>query len=118
MIEGTIEPISVEVQRGLLLDFSQQVAHLRCPQVMAVGHQDHGRVAMPIAAVLARAVDQALDLAVYAGHLTGCQGVLTSPSMAPYPSARLQLRRTPRIQNNSGLPQGLAGPFRCILSLR
>ena len=27
-------------------------------------------------------------------------------------------RRTPRIQNNSCLPQGPAGPFRCILSLR
>jgi len=31
---------------------------------MAVGDQDHGRVAMPIAAVLARAVHQALDLAL------------------------------------------------------
>src|SRR5215510_4069950 len=31
---------------------------------MAVGHQDHGRVAMPIAAVLARGVRQALDLAL------------------------------------------------------
>src|SRR5262249_2009830 len=41
-----------------------QVADLRCPQAMAVGHQDHGRVAMPIAAILARAVHQALDLAL------------------------------------------------------
>src|SRR5262245_38072112 len=31
---------------------------------MAVGHQDHGRVAMPVAAVLARAVHQPLDLAL------------------------------------------------------
>ena len=31
---------------------------------MAIGDQDHGRVAMPIAAVLARAVHQALDLAL------------------------------------------------------
>src|SRR5262249_44835925 len=37
---------------------------LRCPQAMAVGHQDHGRVAMPIAAVFAGAVHQALDLAL------------------------------------------------------
>ena len=29
-----------------------------------------------------------LDLAVCAGHLTGCQGVLTPPSIAPSPSAR------------------------------
>ena len=41
------------------------------------------------------------------GHLTGCQGVLTPPSIAfsPLPAAA---RRTPRIQNNSGLPQGPA----------
>ena len=31
---------------------------------MAVGHQDHGRVAMPIAAILTRALHQALDLAL------------------------------------------------------
>ena len=31
---------------------------------MAIGDQDHGRVAMSIAAVLARAVHQALDLAL------------------------------------------------------
>ena len=31
---------------------------------MAIGDQDHGRVAMPIAAVLARAVHQPLDLAL------------------------------------------------------
>ena len=31
---------------------------------MAIGDQDHGRVAMPIAAVLARAVHQAVDLAL------------------------------------------------------
>ena len=31
---------------------------------MAIGDQDHGRVAMPIAAVLARAVHQSLDLAL------------------------------------------------------
>jgi len=41
-----------------------QVADLRGPQAMAVGHQDHGRVAMPIAAMLAGAVHQALDLAL------------------------------------------------------
>ena len=31
---------------------------------MAVGHQDHGRIAMAVAAALARAVDQAFDLAL------------------------------------------------------
>src|SRR5262249_20109306 len=37
---------------------------LRRPQAMAVGHQDHGRVAMPVAAMLSGAVHQALDLAL------------------------------------------------------
>jgi hypothetical protein len=32
--------------------------------------------------------DHGFDLAVCAGHLTGCQGVLTPPSIAPSPSAR------------------------------
>jgi len=41
-----------------------QVAHLGGPQTMAIGDQDHGRVAMPIAAVLAGAVHQPLDLAL------------------------------------------------------
>src|SRR5262249_8176149 len=41
-----------------------QVAHLGGPQAMAVGHQDHGRVAMAVAAILAGAVHQALDLAL------------------------------------------------------
>ena len=40
---------------------------------MAVGDQDHGRVAMPIAAVLARGVDQALDLALGEIALLDCQ---------------------------------------------
>jgi len=31
---------------------------------MAIGDQDHGRVAMPIAAVLARAVHEPLNLAL------------------------------------------------------
>ena len=31
---------------------------------MAVGHQDHGRIAMPIPAMLAGAVHQPLDLAL------------------------------------------------------
>src|SRR5262245_10932870 len=41
-----------------------QVADLRRPQAMAVGDQDHGRVAMPVATMLASAVHQPLDLAL------------------------------------------------------
>src|SRR6516225_9324210 len=50
-----------------------QVADLRGPQTVAKGDQDHGRVAMPIAAVLARAVHQALDLALGEVSPLDCQ---------------------------------------------
>jgi len=33
-----------------------QVAHLGGPQTVSIGHQDHGRVAMAVAAMLAGAV--------------------------------------------------------------
>jgi hypothetical protein len=74
------------------------------------------------------AADHRCDLAVCAGHLTSCQGLLTplwcpprrladtatvpidqcpaayeQASFSPSPSGPLQ--RTPRIQNNSGSPQ-------------
>src|SRR6516164_4194251 len=61
--DSVLDPVNVQAGLGELDLLPLQVAHLRGPQAMAVGHQDHGRVAMPIAAVLARAVDQALDLA-------------------------------------------------------
>ena len=54
--------MNVEAALGELDLLPLQVAHLRRPQTMAIGDQDHGRVAMPIAAMLARAVHQALDL--------------------------------------------------------
>jgi hypothetical protein len=41
-----------------------QVAHLGGPQTMAIGDKDHGRVAMPIAAMLSGAVHQPVDLAL------------------------------------------------------
>src|SRR5262249_14544840 len=49
-----------------------EVADLRRPQAMAVGDQDHGRVAMPIAAMLSSAVHQPLDLAVGEGASLDC----------------------------------------------
>src|SRR6476469_10024384 len=45
-----------------------QVADLRRPQTVAKGDQDHRRVAMPIAAILASSVYQPLDLAL--GEIT------------------------------------------------
>src|SRR5215475_14342268 len=50
-----------------------QVADLRCPQTVAIGDQDHGRVAMPIAAMLSGAVHQPLDLALGEVSPLDCQ---------------------------------------------
>ena len=41
-----------------------QVAHLGGPQTVAIGDQNHGRVAMPAPTELAGAVHQPLDLAL------------------------------------------------------
>src|SRR5262249_11360598 len=56
--------MNVEAALGQLDLLPLQVADLRGPQAMAVGDQDHGRVAMPVAAMLACAVHQPLDLAL------------------------------------------------------
>src|SRR5262249_8473533 len=40
---------------------------------MAVGDQDHGRIAMPVAAILAGAIDQPLDLALSEIASLDCQ---------------------------------------------
>src|SRR6516165_8616176 len=58
-----LDTVNVQAALGQLDLLPLQVADLRCPQTVAIGDQDHGRVAMPIAAVLARAVHQSLDLA-------------------------------------------------------
>src|SRR5262249_36963398 len=59
-----LDPVNVEAALGKLDLLPLQVAHLRGPQAMAVGDQDHGRVAMAVAAMLSGAVHQALDLAL------------------------------------------------------
>src|SRR5262249_33288490 len=59
-----LDTVNVEAALGQLDLLPLQVADLRGPQTVAIGDKDHGRVAMPIAAVLARAVHQALDLAL------------------------------------------------------
>src|SRR5262245_47272947 len=50
-----------------------QVADLRGPQAVAIGDKDHGRVAMAVAAVLAGAVHQPLDLALGEVSPLDCQ---------------------------------------------
>ena len=62
--DSILHPVNVQAALGQLDLLPLQVADLRHPQAMAVGRQDHGRVAMPIAAVLSGAVHQALDLAL------------------------------------------------------
>src|SRR6516164_4294037 len=59
-----LDTVNVKAALGQFDLLPLQVADLRGPQTVAIGDQDHGRVAMPIAAVLARAVHQALDLAL------------------------------------------------------
>src|SRR5262245_13393279 len=59
-----LDAVNVKAALGQFDLLPLQVADLRGPQTVAVGDQDHGRVAMPIAAVLARAVHQPVDLAL------------------------------------------------------
>jgi len=51
-----LDAVNVQAALGQLNLLPLQVADFRGPQAVAVGDQDHGRVAMPIAAALARAV--------------------------------------------------------------
>ena len=62
--DPVLNTVNVKAALGQFDLLPLQVAHLGGPQTVAIGDQDHGRVAMPIAAVLARTVHQALDLAL------------------------------------------------------
>src|SRR5262245_6315642 len=62
--DPVLDPVNVEAALGQLDLLPLQVADLRCPQAMAIGHQDHGRIPMPVAAMLAGAVHQPLNLAL------------------------------------------------------
>ena len=54
--DPVLDAVNVQAALGEFDLLPLQVADLGGPQAMAVGHQDHGRVAMPIAAMLAGAV--------------------------------------------------------------
>ena len=56
--------MNVQAALGQLDLLPLQVADLRGPHTVAIGDQDHGRIAMPVAAMLSGAVHQALDLAL------------------------------------------------------
>ena len=59
---AVLDAVNVQAALGQLDLLPLQVAHLGGPQAMAVGDQDHGRVAMAVAAMLAGAVHQPVDL--------------------------------------------------------
>src|SRR5262249_17089399 len=63
----------VHAALGQLDLLPSQVAHFRGPQPVAVGDQDHGCVAMAVAAMLSRAVHQPLDLALGEVARLDCQ---------------------------------------------
>jgi hypothetical protein len=58
-----LDAVNVKAALGQFDLLPLQVADLRCSKTVSIGDQDHGRVAMPIAAMLSGAVHQALDLA-------------------------------------------------------
>src|SRR5262249_47665658 len=62
--DSVLDTVNVQAALGQFDLLPLQVADLGRPQTVPIGDQDHGRVAMPIAAVLARAVHQPLDLAL------------------------------------------------------
>src|SRR5262245_44276732 len=59
-----LDTVNVQAALGQLDLLPLQVADLRRPQAMAVGDQDHGRIPMPVAAMLSGALHQPLDLAL------------------------------------------------------
>src|SRR5215467_2588258 len=61
---AVLDAVNVQAALGQIDLLPLQVADLGGPQTVPIGGQDHGRVAMPITAVLTRAVHQALDLAL------------------------------------------------------
>src|SRR5215510_2103081 len=68
-----LDAVNMQAALGELDLLPLQVADLRGPQAVAIGDQDHGRVAMPVAAMLARAVHQPLDLALGEIASLNCQ---------------------------------------------
>jgi hypothetical protein len=71
--DSILHPVNMQAALGQFDLLPLQVADLRRPQTMAIGDQDHGRVAMPVAAVLASAVHQSLDLALGEIAPSNCQ---------------------------------------------
>ena len=71
--DSILHPVNVQAALGQLDLLPLQVAHLGGPETVSIGHQDHGRVAMPIAAMLSGAVHQPLDLVLSEVASFNCQ---------------------------------------------
>ena len=71
--DSILDPVNVQATLGQLDLLPLQVAHLGGPQAVAIGDKDHGRVAMPVAAMLSGAVHQPLDLALGEVASLDCQ---------------------------------------------
>src|SRR6516165_2614838 len=65
--------MNVQAALGQLDLLPLQVAHLGGPQAVAICDKDHGRVAMPVAAMLSGAVHQPLNLALGEVSPLDCQ---------------------------------------------
>ena len=59
-----LDPVNVQAALGELDLLPLEVAHLGGPQAVAIGDKDHGRIAMAVAAMLAGAVHEPVDLAL------------------------------------------------------
>src|SRR6516164_9321679 len=70
---SVLDPVNVQAALGEFDLLPLEVAHLGGPQAMAVGDQDHGRIPMPVAAMLSGAVHQPLDLALSEVAPLDCQ---------------------------------------------
>jgi hypothetical protein len=68
-----LDTVNVQAALGQFDLLPLQVTHLRGPQTVAIGDQDHGCVAMPVAAMLSSAVHQPLDLALGEVAALDCQ---------------------------------------------
>src|SRR5262249_26975722 len=71
---AVLDAVNVQAALGKFDLLPLQVADLRGSQAVPVGNQDHGRVAMPIPAMLAGAVHQPVDLALGEVVPLDCQG--------------------------------------------
>ena len=89
--DSVLDPVNVQAALGQLDLLPLQVARLGGPQAMAVGDQDHGRIPMPVAAMLSGAVHQPLNLALGEVAPLDCQ---VYDAWAAFPGCRFHRGKT------------------------